>query len=98
EDGIRDFHVTGVQTCALPISSRLSKSRQPLMLAAALFTPKTSVLSESQKSAFATSTLNPRSDTKSFAMTASNEFSNRHGKSWSRSEERRVGKEWGCWW
>src|SRR5690606_41000392 len=26
EDGIRDFHVTGVQTCALPISdSRLQK-------------------------------------------------------------------------
>src|SRR5690606_9003693 len=24
EDGIRDFHVTGVQTCALPISSSLS--------------------------------------------------------------------------
>src|SRR5690606_40260101 len=24
EDGIRDFHVTGVQTCALPISSRLA--------------------------------------------------------------------------
>src|SRR5690606_39768816 len=23
EDGIRDFHVTGVQTCALPISSEL---------------------------------------------------------------------------
>src|SRR5690606_40680676 len=23
EDGIRDFHVTGVQTCALPISQRL---------------------------------------------------------------------------
>src|SRR5690606_40139351 len=23
EDGIRDFHVTGVQTCALPISSTL---------------------------------------------------------------------------
>src|SRR5690606_39356345 len=22
EDGIRDFHVTGVQTCALPISSK----------------------------------------------------------------------------
>src|SRR5690606_41032152 len=22
EDGIRDFHVTGVQTCALPISAR----------------------------------------------------------------------------
>src|SRR5690606_40035233 len=24
EDGIRDFHVTGVQTCALPISCELS--------------------------------------------------------------------------
>src|SRR5690606_39416909 len=24
EDGIRDFHVTGVQTCALPISGDLS--------------------------------------------------------------------------
>src|SRR5690606_40537329 len=23
EDGIRDFHVTGVQTCALPISSQM---------------------------------------------------------------------------
>src|SRR5690606_39830505 len=27
EDGIRDFHVTGVQTCALPISTRLERSR-----------------------------------------------------------------------
>src|SRR5436309_6782285 len=28
EDGIRDFHVTGVQTCALPICLRV-KHRQP---------------------------------------------------------------------
>src|SRR5690606_39818522 len=27
EDGIRDFHVTGVQTCALPISERRRSSR-----------------------------------------------------------------------
>src|SRR5690606_40551852 len=27
EDGIRDFHVTGVQTCALPISFLASKQR-----------------------------------------------------------------------
>src|SRR5207302_7525317 len=27
EDGIRDFHVTGVQTCALPISSKSAPSR-----------------------------------------------------------------------
>src|SRR5690606_40228177 len=26
EDGIRDFHVTGVQTCALPISLRLTSA------------------------------------------------------------------------
>src|SRR5690606_1267392 len=26
EDGIRDFHVTGVQTCALPITERASPS------------------------------------------------------------------------
>src|SRR5690606_40822844 len=28
EDGIRDFHVTGVQTCALPILSILSNSER----------------------------------------------------------------------
>src|SRR5207302_6219545 len=27
EDGIRDFHVTGVQTCALPISAAAAYSR-----------------------------------------------------------------------
>jgi len=27
EDGIRDFHVTGVQTCALPILQRLLGER-----------------------------------------------------------------------
>src|SRR5690606_39726478 len=27
EDGIRDFHVTGVQTCALPISGKTPKAR-----------------------------------------------------------------------
>src|SRR5690606_40561741 len=27
EDGIRDFHVTGVQTCALPISDYFEKTR-----------------------------------------------------------------------
>src|SRR5690606_40150166 len=28
EDGIRDFHVTGVQTCALPIFTRLGNLQQ----------------------------------------------------------------------
>src|SRR5690606_39860128 len=29
EDGIRDFHVTGVQTCALPISPSRASKRAP---------------------------------------------------------------------
>src|SRR5690606_40395122 len=34
EDGIRDFHVTGVQTCALPIfHSQSSGNRHTLLLA-----------------------------------------------------------------
>src|SRR5690606_40976871 len=33
EDGIRDFHVTGVQTCALPISSGIYRyTRNPMYL------------------------------------------------------------------
>src|SRR5690606_40983515 len=31
EDGIRDFHVTGVQTCALPISNAVGASRGHLL-------------------------------------------------------------------
>src|SRR5690606_40408754 len=30
EDGIRDFHVTGVQTCALPISRAVDQRRAAL--------------------------------------------------------------------
>src|SRR5690606_19747459 len=33
EDGIRDFHVTGVQTCALPISPRGDRRRRRAVLA-----------------------------------------------------------------
>src|SRR5207302_7156503 len=31
EDGIRDFHVTGVQTCALPIWKAMRKKYRPLV-------------------------------------------------------------------
>src|SRR5690625_7879921 len=49
EDGIRDGHVTGVQTCALPISERQnalptalsSGQRRRLLLAAAFVRPRT---------------------------------------------------------
>src|SRR5690606_39817087 len=35
-DGIRDFHVTGVQTCALPISEEERRSRSTALLRADL--------------------------------------------------------------
>src|SRR5207302_6248429 len=39
EDGIRDFHVTGVQTCALPIFSRACAPRPAVGAHARLTTP-----------------------------------------------------------
>src|SRR5207302_2355001 len=38
EDGIRDFHVTGVQTCALPISSVATRYQLGLTRQAGLLT------------------------------------------------------------
>src|SRR3989454_4075500 len=32
EDGIRDYKVTGVQTCALPISGRLPSEKRPVVI------------------------------------------------------------------
>src|SRR5690606_40903578 len=81
EDGIRDFHVTGVQTCALPISKMLEVSeelarkrddfRVPLLDAAAI----------SQAGHIPTvATSITRASINSVIQTA-------------RSEERRVGKQ-----
>src|SRR5690606_40615109 len=39
EDGIRDFHVTGVQTCALPILRRKAKQRLPKRERVPLYVP-----------------------------------------------------------
>src|SRR5690606_39311878 len=35
EDGIRDFHVTGVQTCALPICDQLRQIRRGVQIVVA---------------------------------------------------------------
>src|SRR5690606_41110581 len=42
EDGIRDFHVTGVQTCALPISGRAAQraERSPQCAGSAVWVPR----------------------------------------------------------
>src|SRR5690606_41032356 len=79
EDGIRDFHVTGVQTCALPIyavprRSRRSSGACPAASRCAISTTWRSPLPYTRRSARASSRIERRT------------FS-------CRSEERRVGKE-----
>src|SRR5690606_39820483 len=91
EDGIRDFHVTGVQTCALPIYTRMKAMRSrwlgsmfawilnttPVIRGSVAATMRLSALRLAGGGAWATSA-SSRSRTPKFL---------------SRSEERRVGKE-----
>src|SRR5690606_40382453 len=81
EDGIRDFHVTGVQTCALPISLGRATSGGAVRSGSALEAPKRGTVeyrSPPRLSAFAHRQSRP--DT-------------RVEPDVTESEERRVGKE-----
>src|SRR5207253_5846204 len=91
EDGIRDGHVTGVQTCALPISDGARSypivREIPRFVASDLYTRSFSfewnVHDRTQLDTH-------RGDTSSERML--------HEKTGlTRSEERRVGKEWRTW-
>src|SRR5690348_17726341 len=86
EDGIRDGRVTGVQTCALPISpSRLeSEDRSALLdLGHELsYAPRTVLLHQSEPSSHVLFVTHGWTKVTAAA---------------SRSEERRVGKECGYW-
>src|SRR5690606_40252050 len=85
EDGIRDFHVTGVQTCALPISSRSMRMGTSIRKAATRKWPEPQQGSRVFKSA---SCSGQASKVPAAGVQApSSCFTNR------RSEERRVGKE-----
>src|SRR5256885_11004962 len=81
EDGIRDYKVTGVQTCALPISTE----HQPALLAAAA---RTNDAAEGS-AAKSPSDVRPRSS----ARRSDERSSRRLPATEARSEERRVGKE-----
>src|SRR5690606_39822363 len=83
EDGIRDFHVTGVQTCALPIYPR-SIIRKVL---AALLLAFIAVIVAQSISRFSFRELVGTVE----ELSAPNEKLSLLN---SRSEERRVGKEW----
>src|SRR5690606_40720094 len=83
EDGIRDFHVTGVQTCALPIYVNQIGRQQltDLLQTRDVFFNKVSVFGEEVGTGvFRSENLVPVVQYV------------------SRSEERRVGKECRCWW
>src|SRR5690606_40363843 len=90
EDGIRDFHVTGVQTCALPIPiPTIPCWARPASQAAPI--PKPTGRARRQGPA-APARLQQEFLTSGPAGRA-------YTASSSRSEERRVGKEWRIrWW
>src|SRR5690606_39729449 len=84
EDGIRDFHVTGVQTCALPIFAGIGNAYSDEILHVARFSPfkLTRSFTDAEVAALHDATVATLRD----AVAAAG------GK--PRSEERRVGR--GC--
>src|SRR5207302_5725225 len=93
-DGIRDFHVTGVQTCALPIwtAVRGGADAAPLEYAASARASASSIASTSRRCSTSARLRYRRSATAAI-IGVMGEFL-RNGKLLTlRSEERRVGKE-----
>src|SRR5690606_41202171 len=88
EDGIRDFHVTGVQTCALPISDYAGAYFGCLLAAVDLY-------------GWGSNEVNAVINAFAAIDVASAPASSYPGAAVSqseRSEERRVGKEWRSRW
>src|SRR3989441_8014034 len=81
EDGIRDKLVTGVQTCALPISRRPTSSRLPCLRSPAVCETPVTLPVISANGTWAVGVMSPTP--RFLPLTAST----------NRSEERRVGKE-----
>src|SRR5205823_10624283 len=98
--GIRDKLVTGVQTCALPISSaRPDPSRRKGLLFVLLvdLTTVRPPLSTFKATALLPDVRvsSPKVQRATMSIFSTCESCERIS---SRSEERRVGKECGCWW
>src|SRR5690606_40329093 len=89
EDGIRDFHVTGVQTCALPIYGRGILAAQAIGADLAYMGTRFIATNEANASPEYKQML---VDTAASDIVYSSLFTG------VRSEERRVGKECRCWW
>src|SRR5699024_11818899 len=93
EDGIRDRNVTGVQTCALPISNPFTP---PLLVPYGI-----ELLPPSTPAPLPISTISPspagiitRAQARATRKLPTTLTSSTLRKDSSRSEERRVGKEW----
>src|SRR5699024_12208577 len=87
EDGIRDRNVTGVQTCALPISSR-----KPVKVQILLARDWYSKPNQKFPTVWALDGLRAREDESGWTL--STNIANFYAdKNVNRSEERRVGKE-----
>src|SRR5690606_40061987 len=90
EDGIRDFHVTGVQTCALPICT---PSRWHRVIAGV-----TAEYSDTRSNSPSRATCSIRSSTVSRTRD-SRRLAALPARKGMRSEERRGGEEWrAAWW
>src|SRR5690606_39771476 len=91
EDGIRDFHVTGVQTCALPISN-LAQYNQLQQMLSESFPSLIEAFGSELVTEESLSKFEPTEETIGgmfmFGILP---------KEYWRSEERRVGKEWRGW-
>src|SRR5690606_39367406 len=89
EDGIRDFHVTGVKTCALPISkqaqSATDRTRQG----------QQSIAQAGQEMPSQQQAQDSQSPDSPLEQGQAVESSQQADQSGERSEERRVGKEGG---
>src|SRR5690606_41057943 len=94
EDGIRDFHVTGVQTCALPIYCSYKPVRYGTLRASGRDTKDAA--DERNRTQWQTPKSLPKSTTtrqSRMPRRLSLMRSGRPARS-NRSEERRVGKAW----
>src|SRR5690606_40735323 len=92
EDGIRDFHVTGVQTCALPISGCESGYSAPITIVQPAAALDVTAEAFHIKSCYGDNSgkvrLSVLGGTAPYTIEYGSEL-----VSWDRSEERRVGKE-----
>src|SRR5690606_40823542 len=89
EDGIRDFHVTGVQTCALPIYGCVGALTSNQLCRTASRTGNLPTLTGLEFD-----TVNRASQ----RNVTQRQSAARTDRSVHRSEERRVGKEWRTRW